>query len=114
MQRGNHMMKRWPLRDISLSVCCLLIAIAGFESSTTTDVKRFDIVIVNGRVIDPESKLDALRNVGITAGKVESVTAKALQGREVLDAKGLVVAPGFIDLHEHGQVAENYKAQAMD
>jgi N-acyl-D-aspartate/D-glutamate deacylase len=76
--------------------------------------KDFDLVILNGRVIDPESRLDAVRNIGITDGRIQAVSAKPLSGRAAIDAKGMVVAPGFIDLHEHGQIPENYRAQAMD
>lgn len=65
-------------------------------------------------MIDPESKLDAVRNIGISGGKIQTITTKPLTGRAQIDAKGLVVAPGFIDLHEHGQIPENYRAQAMD
>src|SRR5258708_22650458 len=73
-----------------------------------------DVVILNGRVMDPESDLDAVRNVGIRAGKIVDITEEPLQGKEVIDAKGLVVAPGFIDLHQHGQDAENDDAKAAD
>jgi dihydroorotase len=74
----------------------------------------YDVVIINGRVMDPESGLDAVRNVGLRAGKVASVSADALRGRRTIDAEGLVVAPGFIDLHEHGQAPKNYEFQAHD
>jgi dihydroorotase len=74
----------------------------------------YDIVIANGRVMDPESALDAVRNVGITAGKIRAISVEPLKGKTVLDAKGLVVAPGFIDLHEHGQEPRNYQFQAHD
>ena len=74
----------------------------------------YDVVIVNGRVMDPESGLDAVRNVGLRAGKIAAVSTDAIRGRRTLDAKGLVVAPGFIDLHEHGQKPENYAYQAHD
>lgn len=73
-----------------------------------------DIVIRNGRVIDPESGLDAVRSVGIRNGKIVAVSRSALSGRSVIDAKGLVVAPGFIDLHAHRQNDENYRLYAMD
>jgi N-acyl-D-aspartate/D-glutamate deacylase len=74
----------------------------------------FDLVIANGRVMDPESGLDATRNVGITGGKIRAIATEALHGKQTIDAKGLVVAPGFIDLHQHGQDAENYSVKAAD
>ena len=64
--------------------------------------------------MDPESGLDAVRNVGITAGKIRALSATPLKAKTTLDAKGLVVAPGFIDLHEHGQAPRNYQFQAHD
>lgn len=74
----------------------------------------FDVVILQGRVMDPESRLDAVRNVGIRNGKIEALTSRPIKGQTTIDGKGLVVAPGFIDLHQHGQIPENYRAQVMD
>jgi len=74
----------------------------------------FDLVILNGRVIDPESRSDAIRNLGISNGEIKAVTTRNLSGRSVIDARGLVVSPGFIDLHQHGQDEENYRFKAMD
>ena len=76
--------------------------------------ENYDVVIANGRVMDPESGLDAVRNIGIIAGKIQTISAVRMQGKSTIDAKGLVVAPGFIDLHEHGQTAEAYRYQAHD
>jgi N-acyl-D-aspartate/D-glutamate deacylase len=78
------------------------------------DVPAFDVVLANGRVMDPESNLDAIRHVGIRAAKIAAVSSRPLRGRTVIDAKGLVVAPGFIDLHSHGQDDENYRYKARD
>jgi N-acyl-D-aspartate/D-glutamate deacylase len=74
----------------------------------------YDVVIANGRVMDPASNTDAVRHVGIRAGKIAAISAAPLTGRTTVEAKGLVVAPGFIDLHSHGQTAENYRFKARD
>ena len=74
----------------------------------------YDYVILGGRVIDPESRLDAVRNVGISGKKIAVVTASAINGRDTVDARGLLVTPGFIDLHSHGQNDESYRYYAMD
>ena len=74
----------------------------------------FDLVIRDGRVLDPESGLDAIRDVGIVAGRISAVSEIGLAGQRSVDATGMVVAPGFIDLHQHGQSVENYAAQVRD
>jgi N-acyl-D-aspartate/D-glutamate deacylase len=76
--------------------------------------QQYDLVIANGRVLDPESRLEAARTIGIRAGRIEALTEGPLAGRDSIDAAGLVVAPGFIDLHSHGQNLENYRLKAMD
>ena len=76
--------------------------------------QNYDVVIRGGRVIDPETRLDAVRHIGIRDGRIRAVATTPLQGRTVIDAAGLVVAPGFIDLHAHGQDEENQRYQAMD
>ena len=73
----------------------------------------YDLVILNGRVMDPETSFDAVANVGVQDGKVAVITADAITGRETVDATGHVVAPGFIDLHAHGQNIGDYRMQAM-
>jgi len=64
--------------------------------------------------MDPESGLDAVRNVGIRGAKIVAISSSPLEGKQTIDAQGLVVAPGFIDLHEHGQEPRNYQFQAHD
>ena len=90
----------------------LLVASVSAVSSSSTEV--YDLVILNGRVIDPESKTDAVRNLGIAKGKIKTISRSKLNGRDVIDARGLVVAPGFIDLHQHGQNEENFRFKALD
>ncbi len=74
----------------------------------------FDLVLAGGRVIDPESGLDAVRYVGIRGKTIAAISRTPLRGATVIDATGLVIAPGFIDLHSHGQTDENYRYKAMD
>jgi dihydroorotase len=74
----------------------------------------YDVVLRNGRVLDPASNLDGIRQVGITGTKIAALSTQPLRGRIEIDASGLVVAPGFIDLHSHGQTPENYRYKAMD
>ena len=74
----------------------------------------YDLVLQGGRVIDPETGLDGVRNVGIRGDRIMEISDRPLRGREVLDVSGLVVAPGFIDLHAHGQTNEANEYQAHD
>lgn len=74
----------------------------------------YDIVLLGGRVMDPESGTDAIRNVGISGGRIARISAEALQGKQQLDARGLVVAPGFIDLHQHAQDEASGRLKAFD
>jgi hypothetical protein len=73
-----------------------------------------DLVIANGRVMDPETGLDATRNIAIDDGRITAISEQALSGDRIIDAAGLVVAPGFIDLHAHGQDEISNQFQAAD
>ena len=74
----------------------------------------FDIVLTGGRVMDPGSGRDGIANVGISDGTIQAITNEPLEGLDSIDAAGLVVAPGAIDMHSHGQDEENYRVQARD
>jgi dihydroorotase len=74
----------------------------------------YDVVFAGGRVVDPASGLDAVRDVGITDGRIAAISTRRLAGREVLDVTGLVVVPGFVDLHAHGQDETSRWLQARD
>jgi len=95
------------MRNLSLIVCLLFAAI--FAAA-----QQYDLVLEGGRVMDPETGLDAVRNVGIRDGKIASISANALSGHRVVNAAGLVVAPGFIDLHQHGQELSSQRVKAFD
>jgi N-acyl-D-aspartate/D-glutamate deacylase len=80
----------------------------------TAQPATFDLVIRGGRVIDPETGLDGVRDVGITTGRIAAVSTEPLAGTAVLDARGLVVSPGFIDLHTHVNDAVTYRLAAQE
>ena len=69
----------------------------GQKKATTNNA--YDLVILNGRVMDPETLFDDVANVGIKDGKIVAITKALIKGKETIDAKGHVVAPGFIDTH---------------
>ena len=75
---------------------------------------RYDVVVRGGRVMDPETGLDAVRDVGISGGRIARISDRPLEGGRVLEASGLVVAPGFIDLHQHQQDSAAYRLKALD
>jgi len=106
------------LSELSRSAWCGVLAAGLGVLATGATVQaaepKLDLVIEGGRVIDPESGLDAVRNVGVSGGKVVAVSADKLSGRRTIDARGLVVAPGFIDLHAHGQQLPAARMQAFD
>ncbi len=82
------------------AIAIVLILLSGL-GVIPAQAKDYDLVILNGRVMDPESGLDEVRNVGIKDGRIVAVTKKAITGKETIDATGHVVAPGFIDGHVH-------------
>src|SRR5262249_7804653 len=94
-----------------------LLASYAFVVPAVTEGQRvstFDLVLIRGHVMEPGSALAAVRNIGISGGRVAAISGGQLQGKQVVDVSGLVVAPGFIDLHSHGQTDENYRYKAMD
>ncbi len=94
--------------------CATLVASFIFLLAPALAQNNYDVVIANGRVMDPETGLDAIRHVGIRGQSIVAISKEPLQGQRLVDASGLVVAPGFIDLHAHGQSARANDFQAMD
>jgi len=87
----------------------ILFLIPGCDKSI-----EYDLVILNGRVMDPETNFDAVRNVGIKDGIISIITENEIKGKETIDAKGLVVAPGFIDTHFHALDGLSIRLAALD
>jgi N-acyl-D-amino-acid deacylase len=61
----------------------------------------FDLVLNNGRVIDPSTELDGKASVGISDDKIAVITTEKITGANELDCTGKIVSPGFIDVHSH-------------
>ena len=97
------------------------LMIAAFTAVTTAAFTAcgqtnflYDLVINQGRVIDPESGLDAVRSVGIRDGKIVAISEASLDAKQVIDASGLVVSPGFINLHSHSVAEAGYRLELLD
>lgn len=105
-------MKR--IASVLLVVAIWLCATRATQAQTSGSAQTYDVVIANGRVIDPETKLEAVRNVGITGDRIAAVSQAPLKGKTVVDATGMIVVPGFIDWHSHGQNTPSDRMQAFD
>ncbi len=94
----------------------LMLAFASFASfvAPAGADESFDLVLKGGRVVDPETRLDAIRDVGIRGDAIAAVSTEPLQGKRIIDASGLVVSPGFIELHQHGFDEASYRTLALD
>lgn len=90
--------------------CALLLG----ASVPSTAQSSYDLVILHGRVMDPQSRTDRIANIGVRAGRIAAISDGPLEGARTIDARGLVVAPGFIDIHSHAQYAFGYDQQAQD
>ncbi|MDH3432159.1 MAG: amidohydrolase family protein, partial [Gammaproteobacteria bacterium] len=86
---------------VLLALCSGFVACGDTADDSVIEPERYDVVLLGGRVIDPESGLDAVRNVGINGGSIAAVSSEPLHGVTTIDASGLVVAPGFINIHSH-------------
>jgi dihydroorotase len=93
----------------SAAVGAALLAAAGRLAAQPA---KYDLIIQGGRVIDPSRKLDAVRDVGIAAGRIAAVEpALAAEATATLDARGKLVVPGLIDIHTHA--GRNVEGPAM-
>lgn len=105
------MRKNHPLQHIAMCIICIM---SFWHIASAQSTIEYDIVLTGGRVIDPETKLDAIRNVGIINNRIAQISIEPLKGKQEINATGLVVAPGFIDLHVHGRSNVEQEYQLHD
>jgi N-acyl-D-aspartate/D-glutamate deacylase len=92
----------------------VLVLLVSLLTAWAASAEQFDLVLRGGRVVDPETGLDAVRDVALRGDRIARISSEPLDGARVLDVRGLVVAPGFIDLHQHQQDDESYRLKALD
>lgn len=100
-------------RDKPMTTRCLLL-LFWLAGAMPVGAQTYDVVLLSGRVMDPESGLDGIRNVGITGDRITRISTEPLQGKRVIDVRGLILAPGFIDLHQHAQDPDSGRLKAFD
>lgn len=118
----DHLPARRPCRTARLNpgsralsriwlVAGMMCAAAG---ATVVAAGPHAIVIRGGRVIDPESGLDAVCDLGIDGGTITAISTTPLVGHRTIAVEGRVVAPGFIDLHQHAWDDESLALKVRD
>ncbi len=81
----------------------LFVKLAFFLTASLLSGQTYDLLIKGGHVIDPSNRIDGVMDVAIRGGRIARVAADipAAGSRKVIDAAGLYVTPGLIDLHSH-------------
>jgi dihydroorotase len=95
-------------------LCAAAAGAAMFARMPSARAATYDLLIKDGRVIDPSVGLDAVRDVAIAGGKIAAVDANiAGDATETIDARGKIVAPGLIDIHTHAGRNKDWPALAL-
>lgn len=103
-----------PSRRTGLRLSRLLLCLFVGAGAAEVGAQPYDLVLANGRVMDPATGLDAVRHVGIRGGTIQAVSETPLEGQEVLDAAGHLVAPGFIDTNIANPSREVNQIRVLD
>ncbi|WP_447752620.1 amidohydrolase family protein [Sphingopyxis fribergensis] len=106
-------MSGWPVRGAALLLAAAAM-LAELPAGASQAAAVHDIVYAGARAIDPETGLDAVRNIAVDGDRIAAVSAAPLKGLRVIDARGLIAAPGFIDIHSHATTREAAGYQAKD
>ena len=102
------------MKKIYVIAISALLLISCNKTKSLQPSDEYDIVILKGRVMDPETEFDEVRNVGIKDGIIVTITEDEIIGKETVDTKGMVVTAGFIDTHTHSSNKYNIKMSMMD
>ncbi len=97
-----------------MRILAAVLFLFALPAPAAAQAPRYDLVLTGGRVIDPASRLDGIRSIGIIGRRIAAISTGRLAGRATVDVSGLVIAPGFIDLHAHGQDSVSSRLQAQD
>jgi N-acyl-D-aspartate/D-glutamate deacylase len=100
------------MKQILVFLGLFFFALGG--ANVVAGAEPYDLVISNGRVIDPETGLDGIRHVGIQDGSIVVISEAEIEGASELDATGQVVAPGFVDIHTHSPSRLGGAIQVLD
>jgi dihydroorotase len=88
--------------------------VAGAFARLAAAAVKYDLIVKGGRVIDPSSRLDAIRDVAIANGRIAAVEASIpADAAETIDARGRLVVPGLIDIHTHAARVKDGPAQCL-
>jgi dihydroorotase len=79
------------------------LVVAAIVASTLPAQPRYDLILKGGHVIDPKNHIDAVRDVAIAGERIARIAdgIHPAEARRVIDAAGLFVTPGLIDIHVH-------------
>lgn len=107
-------------KTITLSCVCLILLLSR-SMPFCLEKPGFDLIIKNGRIIDGTGNPWFMADIGISNGKIDKIgDLDTATGTRIIDAKGFIVSPGFIDLHNHSDMgfltqpeAENYVRQGV-
>jgi predicted amidohydrolase len=91
-------------------------ALGGCFSSVSPPLTHpiYDVTLLNGRLIDPESGFDQIANLAIRDGKIAAISESPLSAKVIIDVQGSIVSPGFIDLHSHAMSPFGQQLQVQD